>query len=154
MTDENTKAAHPPGRARLRNWQSRLAAVVSAATPTPFEWGVHDCCTFAADCVQACTGVDPMSALRGTYASLTQAARVVAQLGGLVSIAASAGGNEVHPSLAQPGDVGLAQEKAEGGASGDILCVWLGAAWHAPGPQGLRIVRPECVQRAWRLPHG
>ena len=40
---------------RLDDWDTRLEAVIAAADK-PFAWGSHDCCTFAASCVDAVTG--------------------------------------------------------------------------------------------------
>lgn len=41
---------------RREDWPSRLHDVIEAARETPFAWGSHDCCTFAAACVEAVTG--------------------------------------------------------------------------------------------------
>jgi hypothetical protein len=52
---------------RLELWPSRLDAVIQAAATRPFAWGEHDCCTFAADCVEAVTGTRVWPADFGTY---------------------------------------------------------------------------------------
>lgn len=48
-------------------WEVRLNRAVEAAMGAPFEYGEHDCCTFAADCVEAMTGVDHLKGFRGRY---------------------------------------------------------------------------------------
>lgn len=52
---------------RRLNWHQHLAQTLQAAMTRPFSWGEHDCCLFAADCVQAVTGVDVAADFRGTY---------------------------------------------------------------------------------------
>ncbi len=49
------------------DWPIALAKEVEAAVGRPFLWGEHDCCLFAAKCVEAMTGVDPMAEFRGIY---------------------------------------------------------------------------------------
>ena len=44
----------------------------------------HDCCSFAADCVLAMTGVDKMAGYRGGYKSAVGASRKLAKAGGMV----------------------------------------------------------------------
>ena len=43
------------GRMRIDDWDTRLEAAIAAADK-PLEWGAHDCCTFAASCIEAVTG--------------------------------------------------------------------------------------------------
>lgn len=131
---------------RLRDWPERLAALFAARAAQPFEWGVFDCCLFAADAVLAVTGHDPAADLRGTYSTEAGAARVLRRWGGVDGIAVARAGRVVAAGLAQPGDVGLSHHHPELPA----LAVWGGSAWHAAGPAGLVVVPPEAVVRAWR----
>jgi hypothetical protein len=112
----------------------------------PFAWGSHDCVLFAADCVAACTGVDPAADKRGTYSDAMSAARVVREHGGMAEIAASCLGEEVAPLMAQPGDVGLLTNEGR-----ECLGVCTGSCWHAPSAHGLAALPVNQVQRAWRL---
>lgn len=41
---------------RREDWLARLWAEIEAASGRPFSWGDHDCCKFAARCVEAVTG--------------------------------------------------------------------------------------------------
>lgn len=136
-----------PAARRLRDWQSRLSTVVSAAARRPFAWGTHDCVHFAAACVEAVTGVPPLNALRGAvvWRDERSALRALERGGGLAALAAQCLGAEVSPGLARPGDVGLFDEGER-----EALAVWLGAHWGAPGEHGLVRVRPEAVRRCWR----
>lgn len=131
---------------RLRDWPERLAALFAARAEQPFEWGVHDCCMFAADAVLAVTGHDPAADLRGSYVNELGAARKLARYGGVAGAAIAHGGRVVPVALAQPGDVGLSLQDAAQPA----LAVWGGGAWHAAGQVGVVVVPTECIVRAWR----
>lgn len=130
---------------RLHDWQTRLHTLVMQRWGMAFGWGVNDCCLFAADAVQAVTGVDLAADLRGRYATAAEAARVLDELGGVLEIAAARLGPEVSPGMAQPGDVGATVQ-----AGRDTLAVNAGGHWFAPAPIGLVVVYDHQVQRAWR----
>lgn len=141
---------------RVRDWQERLAACLAERAARPFDWGTHDCCMFAADCVLACTGTDPAADLRGSYDSVLGAANTVQELGGLAVIAADRLGPEIAPALAQVGDVGLlpAMPRHEGDpivqAFPHMLAVWSGAMWLAPWEVGYVALPAEQALRTWR----
>lgn len=128
---------------RLHDWQLRLEACIAERWARPFEWGVHDCTLFAADCVLAVTGVDHAADFRGKYTTEIGARKLLLRAGGLEAIAIGSLGAEIHPALAQAGDVGMAFETEQ-----PILCVWGGAHWIGAGLEGLQPV--VGVQRAWR----
>ena len=67
---------------RHPQWETRLYEAIESAQKKPFQWGLFDCFTFAADCVEAVTGVDPMKGLRGTYESPKEAYEILNELGG------------------------------------------------------------------------
>jgi hypothetical protein len=54
---------------RLPDWEERIIRYLEPLHATPFAWGQHDCCTFAAGAVEAMTGVDPMPEFRGHYST-------------------------------------------------------------------------------------
>lgn len=118
---------------RRDGWEARLAHLEMAARARPFAWGEHDCCTWAAECVQAVTGTDPLADLRGTWHSAEAAQAVLQRLGGLRA-AVDARLGEPLPSvhLAQRGDVVLL-------AVGNTMAlgVCMGRVAVAPGPDGL-----------------
>jgi hypothetical protein len=73
---------------RRDDWLARLWAEIGAAETRPFSWGRHDCCKFAARCVEAVTGEpvdlpydDKASALRYLAAQGGIAAAVTARYG-------------------------------------------------------------------------
>ena len=59
-----------------------LAALIEAHRETPFAWGVHDCCLWAATAVQVQTGEDPAARLRGTYATEAEAVALIKNIPG------------------------------------------------------------------------
>lgn len=130
---------------RIREWQSALAEVVALRMAAPFEWGVNDCCLFAADCVLAMTGHDPAADARGSYSDERGAARVLKKLGGLAEIAAQRVGDEIPPAMARVGDVVLGKIDRE------CLGICGGETWHAPSASGLVASPMSTALRAWRV---
>ena len=126
----------------------RLGELTAQRLDQPFAWGERDCCLWAADAVQAVTGVDPATGLRGTYATAYGAARVLHEQGGLAALCERHLGAEILPAQAQVGDVGLVDE----GPSG-ALVVCLGLHWMGQRERGLGPVMTDKVLRAWRC-HG
>lgn len=130
---------------RRVNWHQYLAQTLQAAMTRPFSWGEHDCCLFAADCVQAMTGTDPAAEFRGTYRTAVGAKKAI--LARAVSLTALI--DEVLPRvdarLVQRGDVVLFD-----GPQGETLgIVWHGAVW-AVGARGAGPVEAE-IKLAWRV---
>jgi hypothetical protein len=53
---------------RTQHWATReYNAHLLQHANAPFEWGVNDCCTFAANAIQAFTAVDIADQFRGRY---------------------------------------------------------------------------------------
>ena len=133
---------------RLTDWPDRLYTRIEAAKMRPFSWGRNDCALFAADCVLALTGVDPVAELRGRYACAFGAARALKRFcgGGLEDavpiIAGRIDAREVMPAFARRGDVGLVDNDGR-----PALAVFLGARLAAPHFQkGLAM-----LPRAWAI---
>jgi hypothetical protein len=68
---------------RHGKWPSLLTTFIEERRLMPFAWGRNDCCLFAADWVQICTGCDPAHELRGKYSTALGAARILRELGGV-----------------------------------------------------------------------
>ena len=66
---------------RRIDWNQRLHAYVISVRDKEFEYGVHDCCTFAAGCVEAVLGIDPMAEFREQYHSLEQGNEALQTIG-------------------------------------------------------------------------
>ena len=58
---------------RVEGWEKILHDTLETMKERPFVWGTFDCCLFAADIVQALTGVDYAAGYRGTYHSEAEA---------------------------------------------------------------------------------
>ena len=63
-----------------------LSRFLNEAAARPFAWGSFDCLLWLADWVRANRGVDPAGDLRGRYCTMLQAARIVREKGGMVSL--------------------------------------------------------------------
>ncbi len=74
---------------RLDGWFEKLEKTIRAAAHKHFQYGDHDCCLFAADCIEAMTGVDVAADFRDAYRSRFGAARrlVVYSGGGVLKLA-------------------------------------------------------------------
>jgi hypothetical protein len=130
--------------ARLPDWQTRFGALVESRRLVPFEWGVNDCVTFAADAVHACIGVDPLAAERG-YTTPQEASRILGGFGALAEFADARFGEQCGPRLARVGDTGLVIR-----AGRVSLVVCNGATWLGPGTHGLEALPLAAATRAWR----
>jgi hypothetical protein len=137
-----------PSRVSLPQWQREFDAFVASRMRTPFCWGQHDCCLFAADAVKAITGIDRAAPWRGTYFTELQAARVLKDLGGLAALASQAG-DERPPLSAQLGDIGLVFD-----GSRELLGVCVGPNWLVPGTYGLAALPLRAGRRAWSVHRG
>jgi len=125
---------------RLLGWEKRLAARIKAAGGQSFEWGMFDCCIFAADCVQDITGKDLMAEMRGKYTSELGAAKLIKKVGGLPAYLTKTLGHEIRFEQAKRGDVVM---------FGDVVGVCVGAQFVAPMKAGLYFCPMANVSSAW-----
>lgn len=142
---------------RFPDWEVRLDAYLTATRRTPFAWdGSHDCCTFCAGGVEAQTGEDPMTGLRGLYANKAEALRLLRGEGGLEiwapELARKLGLPEVPVLQAPRGGIVLGQVETDAGIGPALGLLGLDgrhAVFAAPRGQ-IRLPIGTCV-RAWRL---
>ena len=128
---------------RHDHWPSRLAEYVEAKRYTPFAWGTNDCCTFAAEAVQAMTGVLPALP---SYSNEREAMRAMRDLGG-VREAVTRLFEPTTVQHAQRGDLLLVRQPD----GREMLAVALGLHWCAPGEAGL-VFGPQLeAELAWRV---
>jgi len=92
---------------RVPDWETKLVRAVEAANNTPFKWGVHDCCTFTANCVEAMTGRNPMAQFIGKYHDKKSALRALRKFGkgSLYKTLESLFGAPISPEKAIRGDL-------------------------------------------------
>ena len=131
---------------RLHTWQTRFALLCIERQARPFEWGAHDCCLWAADAVHAITGQDFADGLRGTYATTAEAARMLAQVGGVRQLATEALGEPVSPLMATVGDVVLFEQDGR-----ELLAVCNGGTALAVAARGLEPLPMSAALAAWRV---
>lgn len=130
---------------RHPDWQLRLETFARERRALPFAWGSNDCVLFAADAVQALTGVRLCPELRG-HASVRDGLAIMRRLGGVRAIATRALGEPVAPAFARVGDVvAFATGKREG------LGICNGFTIIAPGPDGIGAVPLQHAVAAWRV---
>ena len=128
---------------RLEDWDKRLNDYLR--TVGPFSWGTNDCCLFAANGVQAMTGIDFAEPYRG----YSTARGALEKLGadGIEGVASKAWGEPKHPAYAQRGDPVLISlddgEKALG------LCVGTKAA--SVGQGGIVMLPMSRAVLAWSI---
>lgn len=131
---------------RREDWAERLFALIDARHDTPFAWGLHDCCTFAADAVREMTGVDPIADVRGAWDDEISALRLLTKHGGIEALASARLGERVAPAFAQRGDVVLHTLTGR-----EALGVCVGDRFAAVGDVGLEFVRMSFATLAWRV---
>ena len=132
--------------ARRDNWPNLLAQFIEQRREQPFAWAVNDCCIFAADWVQTCTGVDYAQAWRGRYSSGLGAVRFLDEAGGVEALVDALGLQRVTPQQAGRGDI-VAQE----GGRGITLGICLGATTVFVSKTGLIFGSLQNVETAWRI---
>jgi hypothetical protein len=135
---------------RYSFWRTALFNYAQAVAAKPFQWGEHDCALFAAGAVQAMTGEDFAAGYRGRYSTLTGGLRHLRKAGYADHAAmAEALMEEVHPSLAQIGDV--AAIDVEGHIA---LGIFQGERIYVlrPGADGIGTVSRLSAARAFRVP--
>lgn len=113
---------------RLDSWEKRLNAYLK--TVGPFEWGKNDCCLFAANAVEAMTGVDPAKKYRG-YKTKLGAAKKIKDVG-IEGAWTAEFGEPINPKLCKRGDVVLFQNGQE-----QSVGVCMGTKFAAIAEEGL-----------------
>jgi hypothetical protein len=132
---------------RYQDWPERLNRILKESQNTPFAWGSHDCCIFAANVILELTGVDHAADIRGTYTTAAEAARMIEERGGIKGIATTALGSEINPKLAQRGDVVLIQTPEYG----DTLTICIGHQCAGPGINHIQTRPIVDAIAAWRV---
>lgn len=131
---------------RMETWPSILAHEIEAAQVREFAWGTYDCCMWAADVVQAMTGVDHADELRGTYDSAFSARRALDRAGGLSDFVTGKLGDPIAVTYARRGDVVMRLQD-----DWEQLGVCDGVVSLFTGEVGLvRLPTLQCV-KAWRV---
>lgn len=127
---------------RLDNWESKLAAYLENVGP--FEWGKNDCCLFAANAVEAMTGVDPAKKYRG-YKTKLGAAKKIKDVG-IEGAWTAEFGEPINPKLCQRGDVVFFDN---GGDPAVGVCI--GAEFAAMRENGIIMIPMKLALKGWKI---
>ena len=136
----------PADLKRSENWELRLSKTVEAHLHEPFCWGSNDCVMFAADCIEAMTGVALVHHVQCTWANQSEAVRAIAKLGGIAAAVDCMGFVEVPALCAQRGDLVLHRRDGN-----DALAICLGDKLSGPSDSGHLFFELENGVRAWRV---
>jgi len=130
---------------RRDDWVEQMWTTIEAAAQTPFAWGQHDCCLFAASVVDAMTDSAHVADLQTRYTDEATALAFIADEGGLES-AVSGYLGEAKTGRPQRGDVVMFE-----GEQGDTIGVCTGRDLVAAGPDGLVIVPKNATVKFWSI---
>ncbi len=131
---------------RRRDWVSRLLAVVDDAQGRPFEWGQHDCCLFAARCIDAMTGSDWEGDLATCYQDEASALAYIKAERTIRESVSRRFGDPVAPLLARRGDLVLIDSPL-----GEAVTVCVGPSLVGAAPSGLTVLPLSAGLCAWRI---
>ena len=125
---------------------------IEAARTRPFSYGDHDCCLFAANVVEAMTGVDPATEWRGRYCSKRGAYQFIQELGGLGKLVSSVFGEPVCRNQVHKGDLALMEIVGVDGKEEVALGVCTGTICYvARHETGVLTVRRDCMLYGWKV---
>ena len=131
---------------RKSTWELCLAQYIEECRHKPFEYGVHDCCMFAAGAVQAVTSQDPMAEFRGKYKSQATSVRALKEIGfGDLESTIDSKFSVIEVGLAQRGDLAFYDN-----AIGVVVGSW---AWFVSDDGLERIDRSQWA-KAWSVARG
>ena len=144
---------------RAQHWATRsFHQFIKDNTNTPFKWGEHDCALYAANGIQAMTGVDIASDFRGLYTDEATAAAAIEKVTGIkngsVEDAAAYCANKYgltewqHPLMAQRGDLVVVEDAGRVIAG---LVHLTGRHISAAGENGLKRLQITAIKRAWHV---
>lgn len=130
---------------RLSDWEEQLSSYYLQCWRKPFKYGVHDCCTFAAEVVEQLVGKKIPLGLDHKGKLLREYKSGRLKLENAVEESLS-GFEEVPPLSARRGDVMLYQQEGR-----TVIGVCNGATILSPGKDGMGFVPISAGQRAWRI---
>jgi hypothetical protein len=130
-----------------------LIACIEAHSARPFSWRRgRDCVSFAAACVEAQTGAEPLADLP-SWRSRREALAVVDQVGGL-SRALDQRLQPIAPAMAQRGDIAGVEASGPDRPFGIRLMVIEGGTLVGPGQRGLERLPRSVMTMAWSATGG
>ena len=131
---------------RISTWEDALSNYIAVKRSEPFEYGVNDCCLFAAGAVEAITGQDPMAEFRGEYDSLKTSLKVIKDIGaGTLEATLDGKFPEVSIGYAQRGDLAFFD---------DSIGVVMGSFAYFVSDDGLERIPRDMWNKCWSVGRG
>ena len=131
---------------RINSWEDALVNYITIKRNEPFEYGVNDCCLFAAGAVEAITIQDPMPEFRGQYDSLKTSLKVIKEIGaGTLEATMDAKFPEIEMGHAQRGDLAFFN---------DSVGVVMGGFAYFVSDDGLERIPRDMWDKCWSVGHG
>lgn len=131
---------------RISTWENALVNYIIIKRDEPFEYGVNDCCLFAAGAVEAITGEDPMSEFRGKYDSLKGSIKAIKEIGaGTLEETLDGKFAEVSIGYAQRGDLAFFN---------DSVGVVMGSFAYFVSDDGLERINRSLWDKCWGVGRG
>jgi hypothetical protein len=131
---------------RINSWEDALVNYITIKRNEPFEYGVNDCCLFAAGAVEAITSQDPMPEFRGQYDSLKTSLKVIKEIGaGTLEATMDAKFPEIEMGHAQRGDLAFFN---------DSVGVVMGGFAYFVSDDGLERIPRDMWDKCWSVGHG
>jgi len=131
---------------RVPAWEDALANYIAIKRHEPFEYGVNDCCLFAAGAVLQITGEDPIPEFRGKYDSLKGSLKVIKEIGaGTLEATLDGKFPEVSIGHAQRGDLAFFD---------DSVGVVMGGFAYFVSDDGLEKIPRAMWDKCWSVGRG
>ena len=128
------------------DWTRRLYDVIEAHKDTTFGWGQHDCCLFAARCVDAMCNTEYEAGLQAEYQDERSAMEYIASFGSIKEAVDSWLGEPQNLNFTQRGDVVLFDNDGR-----ETLGVCLGRDIVSTGGAGLVLVPMDKSICSWAV---
>lgn len=122
---------------RRDDWMDRLVVAVKDANALPFRYGVHDCCLWAAHCVDRMCDTNIARSIieRFNYSDEQSANAIIAAAGGLKELVSEFLGDPIPSAFAAPGDIVIARNGDQA-----LVAVVIGHNIIAPTSDGLTVL--------------
>ncbi len=131
---------------RKSDWAESFGNYIESKRNEPFQWGVNDCCFFAGNWVDICTGSEITTKWKNRYSTGVQAARLLRRLGGLGGLADAHLERHLNPNFADVGDIGLLLNNGQ-----SLLVICNGSVVFAPGKSGILALSSDLLTVTWKV---
>ncbi len=131
---------------RRYDWASQMYSVIDAHIDSPFEWGLNDCCLFAARVVDAMCGTAHEVELTKHYSDEASALQYIENSGGIEKAVASYLGESQFEGRPVRGDVCLIQHNDR-----EALGICIGKEIAVQTTEGISYVDRSAVLKFWGI---